>query len=109
MWVPHSSGRITGPVGLVCPACGFEKHALVGKRTSSWASNLMPLAAQTFRPHPRSAPCLEMAPPEHFDEQIEIKKDCASMDARFGRIGGLQGSPREGPESVSEPPFDRGA
>jgi hypothetical protein len=25
------------------------------------------------------------------------------------RIGGLQGSPREGPESVSEPPFDRGA
>jgi len=45
------------------------------------------LAPQTFRPHPRSAPCLEMALPEHFDEQIEIKKDCASMDARFGRIG----------------------
>ena len=27
----------------------------------------------------------------------------------IGRIGGLQGSPREGPESVSEPPFDCGA
>jgi hypothetical protein len=33
----------------------------------------------------------------------------AALDASIGRIGGLQGSPREGPESVSEPPFDRGA
>jgi hypothetical protein len=32
-----------------------------------------------------------------------------AVDVAFGRIADLQGARREGPESVSEPPFDRGA
>jgi hypothetical protein len=69
----------------ICPACGFEKHALVGKRTSSWASNLMPLGGATLDRIPGRHHAWR-CPAGTLDEQIEIKKDCASMDACFGAV-----------------------
>ena len=40
---------------------------------------------------------------------VNLPLQMATLDVSIGWIGGLQGSPPEGAESVSEPPFDRGA
>jgi hypothetical protein len=58
----------------LCAACGFEKHALVGQAHVQLGIELDALGGATLQTASPVGTMPGDALPEHFDEQIEIRK-----------------------------------